>query len=92
MGSEGCGRGRFWGSWEGLKLNGSRFGRLRTWGHGIGTGGRKRNWRIGMSGKVLDSFALLAYFPDEPGAETVEHLLVTAGDHHRLKPTLDAHL
>ena len=27
------------------------------------------------SGYVLDSFALLAYFEDEPGAETVEHLL-----------------
>jgi predicted nucleic acid-binding protein len=32
-----------------------------------------------MPGKVLDSFALIAYFRDEPGAETVETLLVTAG-------------
>lgn len=32
-----------------------------------------------MPGKVLDSFALLAYFRDEPGAETMENLLVTAG-------------
>src|SRR5436190_7855091 len=32
-----------------------------------------------MSAKVLDSFALIAYFRDEPGAETVENLLVTAG-------------
>ena len=32
-----------------------------------------------MPGKVLDSFALIAYFRDEPGAETVENLLVTAG-------------
>ena len=32
-----------------------------------------------MPGKVLDSFALIAYFRDEPGAETVEDLLVTAG-------------
>lgn len=32
-----------------------------------------------MPGKVLDSFALIAYFRDEPGAETMEHLLVTAG-------------
>jgi len=32
-----------------------------------------------MSAKVLDSFALIAYFRDEPGAETVEHLLVAAG-------------
>ena len=32
-----------------------------------------------MPGKVLDSFALIAYFRDEPGAETVESLLVTAG-------------
>ena len=31
-----------------------------------------------MSAKVLDSFALIAYFRDEPGAETVENLLVTA--------------
>lgn len=32
-----------------------------------------------MPGKVLDSFALIAYFRDEPGAELVESLLVTAG-------------
>src|ERR1041385_6911743 len=32
-----------------------------------------------MSAKVLDSFALIAYFRDEPGAETVENLLVAAG-------------
>ena len=32
-----------------------------------------------MPGKVFDSFALIAYFRDEPGAETVESLLVTAG-------------
>ena len=32
-----------------------------------------------MPGKVLDSFALLAYFRDEPGAEAVEALLVAAG-------------
>jgi len=32
-----------------------------------------------MPGKVLDSFALIAYFRDEPGAEIVENLLVTAG-------------
>ena len=32
-----------------------------------------------MSAKVLDSFALIAYFRDEPGAETMENLLVTAG-------------
>lgn len=32
-----------------------------------------------MSAKVLDSFALIAYFRDEPGAEAVENLLVTAG-------------
>jgi predicted nucleic acid-binding protein len=32
-----------------------------------------------MAGKVLDSFALIAYFRDEPGAETVENLLVSAG-------------
>ena len=31
-----------------------------------------------MPGKVLDSFALIAYFRDEPGAETVENLLVSA--------------
>jgi ribonuclease VapC len=31
-----------------------------------------------MPGKVLDSFALVAYFRDEPGAETVENLLVAA--------------
>jgi predicted nucleic acid-binding protein len=29
--------------------------------------------------KVLDSFALIAYFRDEPGAETMEDMLVTAG-------------
>lgn len=32
-----------------------------------------------MPGKVLDSFALIAYFRDEPGAEAVENLLVAAG-------------
>ena len=32
-----------------------------------------------MPAKVLDSFALIAYFRDEPGAEAVEHLLVAAG-------------
>ena len=32
-----------------------------------------------MPAKVLDSFALIAYFGDEPGAETMENLLVTAG-------------
>jgi predicted nucleic acid-binding protein len=32
-----------------------------------------------MSGKVLDSFALIAYFRDEPGAEMMEDLLVQAG-------------
>ncbi len=32
-----------------------------------------------MPGKVLDSFALIAYFRDEPGAEAMENLLVTAG-------------
>lgn len=31
-----------------------------------------------MPGKVLDSFALIAYFRDEPGAETVEQLLISA--------------
>ena len=29
--------------------------------------------------KVLDSFALIAYFRDEPGAETMEDLLISAG-------------
>jgi predicted nucleic acid-binding protein len=32
-----------------------------------------------MPAKVLDSFALIAYFRDEPGAETMENLLVNAG-------------
>jgi len=32
-----------------------------------------------MPAKVLDSFALIAYFRDEPGADAVENLLVTAG-------------
>jgi len=32
-----------------------------------------------MPGKVLDGFALIAYFRDEPGAEAMENLLVTAG-------------
>ena len=31
-----------------------------------------------MPGKVLDSYALIAYFRDEPGAEAVESLLVAA--------------
>ncbi|HTS37453.1 MAG TPA: PIN domain-containing protein [Candidatus Solibacter sp.] len=31
-----------------------------------------------MPARVLDSFALIAYFRDEPGAETVEALLVSA--------------
>ena len=32
-----------------------------------------------MLAKVLDSFALIAYFRDEAGAEMVENLLVAAG-------------
>ena len=32
-----------------------------------------------MPAKVLDSFALIAYFRDETGAEAVENLLITAG-------------
>lgn len=32
-----------------------------------------------MAGKVLDSFALVAYFRDGPGAEMMEGLLVVAG-------------
>lgn len=32
-----------------------------------------------MPAKVLDSFALVAYFRDEPQAEAVEQLLVAAG-------------
>ena len=32
-----------------------------------------------MAAKVLDSFALIAYFRDEPGAETMEDMLVAAG-------------
>lgn len=32
-----------------------------------------------MPAKVLDSFALIAYFRDEPGAEAMETLLITAG-------------
>jgi predicted nucleic acid-binding protein len=31
-----------------------------------------------MPAKVLDSFALIAYFRDEPGADTMENLLVGA--------------
>ena len=32
-----------------------------------------------MPAKVLDSFALIAYFRDEPGAAIVENLLLNAG-------------
>ena len=32
-----------------------------------------------MPAKVLDSFALIAYFRDEPGAAAMENLLVAAG-------------
>lgn len=32
-----------------------------------------------MPAKVLDSFALIAYFRDEPGAGALEDMLVTAG-------------
>jgi len=32
-----------------------------------------------MPAKVLDSFALIAYFRDEPGADTMEDMLVSAG-------------
>ena len=32
-----------------------------------------------MPAKVLESFALIAYFRDEPGAEMMEELLVSAG-------------
>jgi len=32
-----------------------------------------------MSAKVLDSFALIAYFRDEVGADTMEDMLVSAG-------------
>jgi len=34
---------------------------------------------IANPAKVLDSFALVAYFRDERGAEAVENLLVAAG-------------
>lgn len=36
-----------------------------------------------MPAKVLDSFALLAYFRDESGGETMEELLVAAGKKDR---------
>lgn len=32
-----------------------------------------------MPGKVLDSFALIAYFRDEAGAEDIEKMLIEAG-------------
>ena len=32
-----------------------------------------------MPSKVLDSFALITYFRDEPGADVVENLLIVAG-------------
>ena len=32
-----------------------------------------------MPARVLDSFALIAYFRDEPGAQAVENLLIAAG-------------
>ena len=32
-----------------------------------------------MPARVLDSFALIAYFRDEPGAEMMEDMLVSAG-------------
>jgi ribonuclease VapC len=35
-----------------------------------------------MPAKVLDSFALIAYFRDESGAEAMETLLVAAGRNH----------
>ena len=35
-----------------------------------------------MPAKVLDSFALIAYFRDERGAGTMEDMLVTAGKKH----------
>ena len=31
-----------------------------------------------MPARVLDSFALIAYFRDEPGAEAIKQLLVSA--------------
>src|SRR3954470_16660112 len=39
---------------------------------------RRWHWKIAMPGKVLDSFALIAYFRDERGAEIVESLLLAA--------------
>jgi ribonuclease VapC len=36
-----------------------------------------------MPAKVLDSLALIAYFRDEPGAEAMETLLVSAGKENR---------
>jgi predicted nucleic acid-binding protein len=36
-----------------------------------------------MPAEVLDSFALIAYFRDEPGAQGMENLLVTAGKKDR---------
>jgi ribonuclease VapC len=35
-----------------------------------------------MSAKVLDSFALIAYFRDESGGEVVEQLLISGGKRH----------
>ena len=37
-----------------------------------------------MATKVLDSWALIAFFEDEPAAEAVEKLLVQAADKHKL--------
>src|SRR4051794_2883984 len=47
--------------------------------NGPTTRSRRRNWKSAMPAKVLDSFALIAYFRDEPGAEAMENMLVVAG-------------
>ena len=39
-----------------------------------------------MPASVLDSFALIAYFRDEPGAEAIEQLLVSASKRDSLLP------
>src|SRR6204780_4206902 len=46
---------------------------------GPSTRSRNGHLKSAMPAKVLDSFALLAYFRDEPGADTMENLLVSAG-------------
>src|SRR2546421_515269 len=60
------------------------LGRNHSGNGGRTTKKKKKRWKKrSMSGYVLDSFALIAYFRDETGADKVENLLHKAATRHQ---------